>query len=298
MTALGVSGNACQDTHRSAATAPRRLRLRSRQPRHARHERGPGHLRARPRHRCHRRVNLKEDGRQSAGSAFWPDISADGRYVAYRTHVGDLDAACPPGQTQVYVTDRKADTNECVSVDPAGQPGNDYSDQPHLSADGRYVTFFSDATNLDPASASAAGARPTSAIARPTRRHARASSRWRARRRRRALPRHQCGRPDHLVPDRRDQPRAGLSGDGSSQMFVRDLDRGVNTCASVGENGQGNAPCSGPERSRGTGTSSPSGRPDRSSRRTPTASLQTCSTRRTYGVTTIASTATVEPTRT
>ena len=63
------------------------------------------------------RVNLKEDGTQSDGWAFWPDVSADGRYVVYRTGFGDQDPACPPGPAAIILTDRKSDTNECLSVD-------------------------------------------------------------------------------------------------------------------------------------------------------------------------------------
>jgi len=35
-----------------------------------------------------------------------------------------------------------------VSVDSAGNQGNDWSEQPSISADGRYVAFVSDANNL------------------------------------------------------------------------------------------------------------------------------------------------------
>ena len=36
----------------------------------------------------------------------------------------------------------------CVSVDPGGIPGNDYSTRPDITPDGRYVVFESSATNL------------------------------------------------------------------------------------------------------------------------------------------------------
>ena len=138
------------------------------------------------------------------------------------------------------MTDRKADTNECVSIDRAGQPGNDYSDQPRLSADGRYVTFFSDATNLDPACAA-----PTDTQAYVRDRTTDVTT---------------CESVDAggapadrsvLFPDVSGDGRTisfltdatnldpHCPGTGSSQMFVRDLDRGINTCASVGENGRG-----------------------------------------------------------
>jgi hypothetical protein len=43
-----------------------------------------------------------------------------------------------------------AGTTERVSVDSAGAAGNDWSDQPTISADGRFVTFSSSASNLVP----------------------------------------------------------------------------------------------------------------------------------------------------
>ena len=193
------------------------------------------------------RVNLKRNGSQSAGSAFWPDISDDGHYVAYRTAVGDLDPDCPAGTSQVYVTDRINATNDCVSVDSGGQPGNDYSDQPRLSGDGRYVAFFARASNLDPAC-------PTTGPAQAYL-HDRDTGTT------------TCesvdgtgaqGDEDSFFPE--------LSGDGRTmsflssatnldphcpntiagvrpQMFIRDLDTHVNTCVSVDATGQaaGNA---------------------------------------------------------
>ena len=44
-----------------------------------------------------------------------------------------------------------AGTTERVSLDSAGRPGNDGSSTPALSADGRFVAFSSNATNLVPA---------------------------------------------------------------------------------------------------------------------------------------------------
>jgi Tol biopolymer transport system component len=41
-------------------------------------------------------------------------------------------------------------TTTRVSVSSTGEEGNDYSESPVISADGRYVAFVSDAANLTP----------------------------------------------------------------------------------------------------------------------------------------------------
>ena len=59
-----------------------------------------------------------------------------------------------PGDTNgvwdVFVKDRQTGRTERVSVDSNGVQGNDYSSRPSFSADGRYVAFVSNATNLVP----------------------------------------------------------------------------------------------------------------------------------------------------
>ena len=75
-------------------------------------------------------------------------ISADGRYVAF-----DSDAKLTPDDTNnfsdVYVRDRLLGTTTLVSVQPKlDASGDSDSFWPSLSADGRYVAFYSSATNL------------------------------------------------------------------------------------------------------------------------------------------------------
>jgi len=85
-------------------------------------------------------------------------ISADGRYVAFvsrATNLVDGDtntcfASVPGGCPDVFVRDRQTGTTERVSVDSAGNQGNDQSGWPAISAEGRYVAYSSDASNLVP----------------------------------------------------------------------------------------------------------------------------------------------------
>jgi Tol biopolymer transport system component len=79
---------------------------------------------------------------------FGLSISADGRYVAFSSNSTDLI----PGSAglQIYVRDRLNGTIELASVDSNGTLGNNPSEFPRLTPDGRYVGFKSQASNLIP----------------------------------------------------------------------------------------------------------------------------------------------------
>ncbi len=71
--------------------------------------------------------------------------SADGRYVVF---VVGSDLGSPSGSIHVVVRDRLLGTSETVSVDSNGMLGNDASRRASISANGRFVAFYSDASNL------------------------------------------------------------------------------------------------------------------------------------------------------
>src|SRR5207247_5673063 len=80
----------------------------------------------------------------SAGAA----LSADGRFVAFHSAATNLVAGDTNGTNDVFVHDRQTGITERVSVASDGTQGNKASSYPALSADGRFVAFDSDATNL------------------------------------------------------------------------------------------------------------------------------------------------------
>jgi len=96
------------------------------------------------------RVSVTSGGVQGSWNSGRPSISADGRYVAFESIASNLVPGDTNGFVDVFVRDRQLGTTERVSVDSSGFQGNSDSDDPSISADGRYVAFESDATNLVP----------------------------------------------------------------------------------------------------------------------------------------------------
>jgi Tol biopolymer transport system component len=93
------------------------------------------------------RVSIDSLGAQANGDSYNPSISGDGRYVAFRslaTNLGDAEISI----FEIFIRDRQLGITELVSVDSARAPGNNSSDYPAVSGDGRYVAFVSLATNL------------------------------------------------------------------------------------------------------------------------------------------------------
>jgi Tol biopolymer transport system component len=79
-----------------------------------------------------------------------PAISFDGRFVAFQSYATNLLGGAEP-VPHVYIRDMNAPAataTSIVSQDAAGNPGDDYSAGPSISADGRYVAFESLATNF------------------------------------------------------------------------------------------------------------------------------------------------------
>src|SRR5437762_932588 len=100
------------------------------------------------------RVSVASGGAQGDGSsgligfAFPPALSAAGRFVAFVSAATNLVTGDTNGAADVFVRDRQTGTTERVSVASGGTQGNAASWGLALSADGRFVAFQSDATNL------------------------------------------------------------------------------------------------------------------------------------------------------
>lgn len=77
-----------------------------------------------------------------------PFISADGHYVAFGSDASDLVPGDTNGKWDIFVFDRQTRQIERVSVASEGSQGNGHSTGPSISGDGRFVSFYSFATNL------------------------------------------------------------------------------------------------------------------------------------------------------
>jgi hypothetical protein len=94
-------------------------------------------------------ASLSTAGVQANSDSYWPRISADGRYVVFVSLATNLFASADTNPSfDVFLRDRQSGTTELVSVSSSGIQGNHQSNYPAISADGRFVTFASQATNL------------------------------------------------------------------------------------------------------------------------------------------------------
>ncbi len=94
------------------------------------------------------RVSIGAGGVQGNGESANPGISADGRYVTFFSGASTLVSGDSNGNWDVFLRDRVAGTIERISVSSSGVQGNGGSVLPSISADGRYVTYYSGSTNL------------------------------------------------------------------------------------------------------------------------------------------------------
>jgi len=95
-------------------------------------------------------------GASSAGAiannaSFRPSISADGRWVAFESLASNLVAGDTISTIDVFLHDSRSGRTQRLSVTTAGVQANGPSFagvQPSISLNGRYVVFYTDATNL------------------------------------------------------------------------------------------------------------------------------------------------------
>src|SRR5262245_2376312 len=85
---------------------------------------------------------------EAEGDSLRPTISADGRYVAFDSDAWYLVWGDTNDVFDVFVNDRETTVTTRISVDDAGTQAEGGSTRPSISADGRYVAFDSEASNL------------------------------------------------------------------------------------------------------------------------------------------------------
>lgn len=95
-------------------------------------------------------MSVATSGRQANGESLEPAMSANGRYVAFRSAATNLVPGDTNGALDVFVHDRQSGITSRGSMATGGGQSNNNSFIPALSADGRFVAFHSFATNLVP----------------------------------------------------------------------------------------------------------------------------------------------------
>ncbi|HKY51696.1 MAG TPA: PKD domain-containing protein [Candidatus Limnocylindria bacterium] len=101
-------------------------------------------------------VTVAKSGLPSAAGGLAPSVSADGRFVAFASVGSDFVDGDTNGLMDVFLRDMSSGTTALVSASQTGSPANTgvlantLAGKREISDDGRYVTFTSSATNLDP----------------------------------------------------------------------------------------------------------------------------------------------------
>lgn len=96
------------------------------------------------------RVSVTWTGGQANAPSGNTSISADGQYVAFDSLAGNLVPGDTNDVADVFVHDRQARAVQRVSIASDGSQANLWSGLPVIAADGRYVAFVSEASNLAP----------------------------------------------------------------------------------------------------------------------------------------------------
>jgi len=102
------------------------------------------------------RVSVSSAGGQGNGNSTLSAISADGRLVAFESSASNLVPGDTNNVRDIFLHDRQTGQTTRVSVNSTGGQSNcsgcvanrGHSNYPSLSADGRVVSFASDANNL------------------------------------------------------------------------------------------------------------------------------------------------------
>lgn len=92
-------------------------------------------------------INVAASGGLADAGASMPSLNHDGRYVVYSSTATNLVPGGTSGTRHIFLRDRTAATTTLITQ-RLGVEANGDSDAPVLSADGRFIAFHTEATNL------------------------------------------------------------------------------------------------------------------------------------------------------
>jgi Tol biopolymer transport system component len=94
------------------------------------------------------RVSVSSDGTQGDGASLRPDLTANGRHVVFNSAASNLVGDDSNGYQDVFVHDRETGVTTMESDGADGGGSDGHSSEAVISDDGRYVAYYSSATNL------------------------------------------------------------------------------------------------------------------------------------------------------
>jgi hypothetical protein len=94
-------------------------------------------------------------GSTGNGASNRPSVSGDGHEIAFQSDATNLVSGDTNGTTDIYLKNLDTGQISLVSANAQGVQSDKASDSPSVSADGRYVSFDTKATNFNPADAGA-----------------------------------------------------------------------------------------------------------------------------------------------
>jgi Tol biopolymer transport system component len=94
------------------------------------------------------KISLSSSSAQGNNDSAYADISGDGRYVVYHSNATNLVASDTNGTYDIFLTDTTSGTTQRIAMSSGGVEANGLNWLPAISADGKYVSYYSSATNL------------------------------------------------------------------------------------------------------------------------------------------------------
>lgn len=94
------------------------------------------------------RVSVSSSGEQGNDDSSRPDLSGDGQLVVFDSSAANLVDGDTNARPDVFLHNRASGRTTLLSRGYDGRPADDASFSPTISADGRFVAFMSNATNL------------------------------------------------------------------------------------------------------------------------------------------------------
>lgn len=93
-------------------------------------------------------VSVNSDGEQGNQDSYAGSVTDDGRYVTFASIANNLVTNDANGFVDIFLHDRQTGDTIRISNGLGGAETNEDSAMPRISADGRYITFSSTASNL------------------------------------------------------------------------------------------------------------------------------------------------------